>query len=149
MRPLQTFGGEWTQDKLTRLEKYLRAYTTIFASNPRAQFFETIYVDAFAGTGSSVPKSRPRKAIPAEEHSDIAEPETQEFLKGSARKALEVEPQFKRYLFIERHAARFKELQALKDEYPEQADRIEIVQAETNVYLEQWCNATDWTGFVA
>ncbi len=46
------FGGEWTTDKLERLRKYLQAYTTIFTKNVRAQYYRTIYVDAFAGTGT-------------------------------------------------------------------------------------------------
>lgn len=46
------FGGHWTQEKLEKLEKYLRAYTRIFERNPRAAFFDTTYVDAFAGTGT-------------------------------------------------------------------------------------------------
>ena len=45
------FGGEWTAAKLRRVRKYLTAYTTIFANNPKAQKLISIYVDAFAGTG--------------------------------------------------------------------------------------------------
>jgi hypothetical protein len=30
------FGGRWTEEKLERLRKYLRAYTTIFKGNERA-----------------------------------------------------------------------------------------------------------------
>jgi three-Cys-motif partner protein len=144
MRSTQTFGGDWTQDKLSRLEKYLRAYTTIFASNPRAQYFETVYVDAFAGTGYNVSRIR-KAAASALAPEEIAEEEAQGFLKGSARKALEVEPRFKRYLFIEQHAARFKELESLRSDYPEQAGRIELVNGDANVYLAEWCANTDWT----
>ena len=46
------FGGDWTEDKLTRLSKYLNAYRRIFTTNPNASFLKTRYVDAFAGTGS-------------------------------------------------------------------------------------------------
>ena len=45
------FGGSWTQDKLNRIEKYLNAYMTIMTKNPRAKYYKTIYVDAFAGPG--------------------------------------------------------------------------------------------------
>ena len=45
------FGGPWTQQKLEILSKYLRAYRLIFDRNEKARFFETSYVDAFAGTG--------------------------------------------------------------------------------------------------
>jgi three-Cys-motif partner protein len=47
----EMFGGSWTQQKLEILSKYLRAYRRIFDKNPKARFFETSYVDAFAGTG--------------------------------------------------------------------------------------------------
>ena len=49
----QLFGGEWTKEKLDRLAKYLHAYTTIFTRNPGARFFDTVYVDAFAGQVTS------------------------------------------------------------------------------------------------
>ena len=44
------FGGDWTEDKLRRLREYLIAYRHIFTGNPRAAYFKTWYVDAFAGT---------------------------------------------------------------------------------------------------
>lgn len=59
------FGGNWTQEELARLQKYLPAYTTIFTRNQWAQQYTTHYVDAFAGnvdafagTGSRVEQSR-------------------------------------------------------------------------------------------
>jgi three-Cys-motif partner protein len=46
-----SFGGAWTEEKLDQLRKYLAAYMRIFAQNPKAAWYKTIYVDAFAGTG--------------------------------------------------------------------------------------------------
>ncbi len=37
MKTSHTFGGDWTEQKLERLQKYLKAYTTIFTKNERAQ----------------------------------------------------------------------------------------------------------------
>jgi three-Cys-motif partner protein len=51
MKQRDKFGGNWTEEKLECLKKYLSAYTTIFTKNPKARHFQTIYVDAFAGTG--------------------------------------------------------------------------------------------------
>jgi hypothetical protein len=51
---------------------------------------------------------------------------------------LEVEPPFKRYLFIEQDAARAQELEALKQQFVERAGRIEIVQQDANTYLRAW-----------
>ena len=45
--PEHEFGGDWTQEKLTRIQKYLTAYTTIM----NKQNFRFAYIDAFAGTG--------------------------------------------------------------------------------------------------
>ena len=134
-----TFGGSWTEDKLGRVRKYLAAYTKIFRRNPKAQFFKTTYVDAFAGTGY---RSDPHLT---EDHPHLFEdPDAQEFLKGSARIALEVEPSFDRYLFIDLNPAHAQELEALKSEFPEKSGGIGIVSAEANAYLKQWCKETDW-----
>jgi hypothetical protein len=45
------FGGPWTEEKLSRLRKYLQAYMTIFTTNRSAKLLKTIYLDAFAGAG--------------------------------------------------------------------------------------------------
>ena len=80
------FGGDWTTDKLERIRKYLCAYTTIFTKNPKARYFTTIYVDAFAGTGHRVgPTKRAGKAAASPE---TADPKAGSFRKGSACIAL-------------------------------------------------------------
>jgi three-Cys-motif partner protein len=136
------FGGDWTTEKLNRIREYLKAYTTIFNSNPGARMLETIYVDAFAGTGY-----RTRDPIPEEQSTfleELTSDETQNFLKGSARIALEVEPSFKRYLFIEKRPKHIRELEQLKSEFLAKASRIHIERAEANAYLTDWCKTTDW-----
>jgi three-Cys-motif partner protein len=135
----QLFGGDWTQEKLQCLTKYLHAYTTIFQSNPQARYYTTVYVDAFAGTGSLAPTFSPGKLIPG-----LVEPDARDYLKGRAMRALEVEPGFHHYLFIERDPERCKELETLRARYPQKAPRIEIRNADANSYLQQWCRNTDW-----
>jgi len=135
----QLFGGDWTQEKLLCLTKYLHAYTTIFRGNPQARYYTTVYVDAFAGTGSLTRKFSPGKLFP-----ELAEPEARDYLKGSAKRAFEVEPGFDHYLFIERDSERCKELETLRSLYPQKAPRIEIRNAEANSCLEEWCSKTDW-----
>ncbi len=131
----QKFGGAWTEDKLVRLNKYLKAYTRIFKSNSKAQYFTTVYIDAFAGTGR----------IETSGTSNATSTAGTPSVKGSAQIALEVEPEFDAYLFIERSKRRCGELLKLKIAYPNHADRIQIENAEANAYLKQWCAATDWT----
>lgn len=101
------FGGKWTDEKLERVRKYLAAYTILMTRNVRAQNLRTIYVDAFAGTGY--------RAHAHKQTSDTPplfeyEPDQNEFLKGSARIALEVEPPFNQYLFIEQNPERSRHL---------------------------------------
>ncbi len=134
------FGGDWTTNKLERLRKYLCAYMRIFAENPRAQHFTTIYVDAFAGTGHRI-NSQDRQ--PAVATSPVAtDPEAESFKKGSARIALEVEPSFHRFIFIERDAGRVSDLEALRAEFL--AKNVQIEQRDANAFLQQWCTRTDW-----
>jgi three-Cys-motif partner protein len=138
------FGGDWTNDKLERVRKYLCAYTTIFKKNVRASYFTTIYVDAFAGTGQRVESAgrHGKAAAAALEDEDDADAEALQ--KGSARIALEVDPAFDRFLFIERSAKRVKELHKLKSEYPNRANVVQIEQGDANKVLRQWCQQTDW-----
>jgi three-Cys-motif partner protein len=51
MPTAQTFGGSWTATKLKILKGYLQSYSKIFPANEKARFFDTFYVDAFAGSG--------------------------------------------------------------------------------------------------
>ncbi len=82
------FGGAWTEEKLVRLRKYLEAYMIIFHKNEKAQFLNTVYVDAFAGTGYIT--RRGRKANEDQGvFEDFASPEVQGFIQGSAQIALE------------------------------------------------------------
>lgn len=134
------FGGNWTDDKLERVRKYLKAYMTIFDGNKKARKLTTIYVDAFAGTGYRTQASRQPADCPL--FPELEEPETKAFLKGSARIALEVEPPFKRYVFIERDPERAKELENLKREFQER--NIEVVVTDANEYLFRWCRQNDW-----
>lgn len=133
----QEFGGSWTEDKLSRLRKYLEAYMTIFSKNERARFLNPIYVDAFAGSGF---RCNPRES--SENVSlfpELEEPENQEFLKGSVRIALEVQPPFHQYIFVERDPWCIQELANLRIDFPQLANRICIVNQDANTYLIDWC----------
>jgi three-Cys-motif partner protein len=132
----QRFGGPWTQEKLERLAGYLRAYRTIFTANERASFFTTWYVDAFAGSGT-------REQILSESARGDAE-EAVELLKGSAHVALETASPFDRYVFVEKDAAHAANLTGLRDQYPSLAERMTIVHAEANQFLQSWCKEIDW-----
>jgi len=136
------FGGDWTSDKLERVRKYLCAYTTIFKMNVRASYFTTIYVDAFAGTGQRVESTGRRGKAAALD--DVEDLDAEALQKGSARIALEVDPSFNRYVFIEKRARRAKELESLRGEFPGKVSAIQIERADANEYLKKWCEQTDW-----
>ena len=137
MTQQDSFGGSWTQQKLQILSKYLRAYRKIFEKNPKARFFKTTYVDAFAGTGV-IPRELP--GMFAEFFPELAEAE-EEFRKGSVKRALEVEPPFHHYVFIEKDSGKCKELSELTEEF---SDRdINIVNEDANVALLKWCSEMD------
>jgi three-Cys-motif partner protein len=139
------FGGDWTADKLERVRKYLCAYTKIFKNNPRAAFFTTIYVDAFAGTGEHVKSgSRRPKRAPGGFFPDEPDADTEAFQKGSARIALEVEPSFDKFLFIEQSVKRVKELEKLRTDFTDRSNEIDIKRGDANDLLMKWCRQTDW-----
>jgi three-Cys-motif partner protein len=132
------FGGNWTQQKLTVLSKYLSAYRKIFDKNERARYFRITYVDAFAGTGV-IPRPEIGSAF-AELIPALSEAE-EEFRKGSVRRALEIDPPFHRYLFIEKDRAKCEELSAIRGEFPNR--QINIVNDDANTALLDWCGNLD------
>jgi three-Cys-motif partner protein len=128
------FGGAWTESKLVCLRKYLEAYTTIFHGNPKARYFRTVYVDAFAGTGYW------RTGRRADAPTLFKGAEAQK--KGSARLALEVERPFHQYIFIEKNDRYVQELERLRSQFPDRA--IQIETGDANSYLQRWCRDSSW-----
>jgi three-Cys-motif partner protein len=91
--PFEPFGGGWTEEKLQRVRKYLAAYATIM----NKQKFRFAYVDAFAGTGYR--NVEQHESPFAKIFPEIFEQESQQFLDGSARIALQVRPPFRQIHF--------------------------------------------------
>lgn len=131
------FGGNWTEQKLECVRKYLHAYTTIMNKQP----FQYAYIDAFAGTGYRDMENDED----AEElmFPDLVAPEVVSFHDGSARNALEVEPPFMKYVFIEKNINRYAELEELKKEFLLKTEfsenMIECVHGDANEYLKDLC----------
>ena len=138
------FGGDWTKEKLDRLQGYLVAYRSIFATNPRAKYFTTWYVDAFAGTGSisMSPLVANLLDVAADEKSDE---ERKGFLDGSARIALGLSSPFHKYLFIEASRKRADALTAMvKKDFESLADRATVEAKDANKALRDWCENRAW-----
>lgn len=136
------FGGDWTSQKLEVLAGYLRAYTTALKDKPTAANpFSKAFIDAFAGTGYRDARrddGDARSEIPLP-FPDLAEQEPQDLLDGSARLALQTEPPFDRYIFIERSPERCAHLESLKADFPERADLIDIQQGDANERIQSLC----------
>lgn len=135
--PLQRFGGDWTTEKLSRVQKYLTAYTTALKNTP----FSLVYIDAFAGTGyrniRSVENQR-ELMFPY-----LASEDAEMFHTGSARIALETDPPFAGFYFIEQSAEKCAELEKLKIEFPDKAKGIHIQNEDANAALMRICD-TSW-----
>lgn len=133
----QEFGGDWTEVKLSMLRDYLSAYTTALKDRP----FTKMYIDAFAGTGyREMTTQRDSSGLFAEQ----VEAEQAGFFDGSARLALQVEPFFDRYVFIERSRKKFGNLFAISSDFSHLSDRMDFRQGDANEILPVLCRETDW-----
>ena len=131
---VNTFGGNWTRDKLEILEHYLDSYTTALKNQP----FRLWYVDAFAGTGYIKLDSgdvTQGKLLISENGWDS---ETADVLKGSVRRAIEIDDRpFDNLIFVELNFEYASELSKIKHEYKER--NIQIISQDANDYLQNWC----------
>lgn len=139
-----SFGGPWTEDKLRRIDAYLDAYMTIFSGNPRASKLNTIYLDAFAGTGFRTSPVAEDRAEGSLFEDALEDPDTGELKEGSAYVALRTDPPFGRYIFVDRNPEHARSLGTLRREFPDLTNRISVQVADANTFLQGWCRETDW-----
>ncbi len=134
------YGGDWSDQKLSALSKYLVAYTTALKKQP----FSLVYIDAFAGGG--------RFDITAEQgHSsllfegEIEDVEAQkQYRHGSPLVALNTNPPFDKFIFIEKNE---QSLQRLGNEITQQnyQDKdIECIHGDANEKIAEICDTIDW-----
>jgi three-Cys-motif partner protein len=88
--------GYWSEVKLDIVREYAAAYSRILT----AKNLPHVYIDAFAGAGQHVSKN------------------TGEFVPGSPLNALNVQPPFREYHFIDLNAAKIEHLQNLAGARP-------------------------------
>ncbi len=126
---MTSFGGQWTEDKLEILRRYLDAYTTALKN----QEFRLTYVDAFAGEGYW----RPRSEFASEDYEDF-----REVRDGSPRIALGIEDKpFDRLVFIEQDSERYESLSRLREEF---SDRdIEVHNDDANHAIPLFCDGLE------
>lgn len=138
---LQSFGGSWTEAKLSVLSAYLQAYTTALKNQP----FKKLYVDAFAGTGYREMKVKPSDISPIFE--ELAAEEPQRFLDGSARIALQTDPPFDEFIYIESASKRAGELRKLQQEF--EGKKIDVQKGDANEQIQKLCASRNWHDFRA
>ena len=131
----QQFGGNWTEEKLQRLKKYLEAYMKVMKKQP----FKTFYIDAFAGTGYRETKSAKEQILIKE----LLDEDSEQFKKGSASIALEISPPFGRYIFVENNPKHFAELEKLNNSHSHLADRVTLYKKDAALVIEELCSY-DW-----
>lgn len=115
----------------------------------RKHKYKTVYIDAFAGTGYRiVPESKKAK-----NHLALFEPQDNPVAPitydGSAHVALQIEPAFDYYVFVEKSPRRVSELEKLKTEFPKK--NILVRKSDANQYLIEKCtgNQVDWSRYRA
>jgi len=139
MATKQQFGGNWTEKKLKKVGDYLSAYSTIM----RKKSFKFAYIDAFAGTGYRMNQSN------SSEGQDIIFDkselkEIEQYSNGSARIALNIDPEFDKYIFLDKSRGNITELKKLIEEFPKKEKKIELNCTDANCWLIDRCNNFKW-----
>ncbi|HEX8556350.1 MAG TPA: three-Cys-motif partner protein TcmP [Sphingomonas sp.] len=140
----QSFGDRHTVRKLETVQRYLQAYATALKNQP----FKLLYVDACAGSGSSVPKAALEQQHSSQVPLDgFASPvlDTDEIIVGSAIRALSVSPSFHKYLLNDVKQANVDALRrAIRDDFSHLSDRVELTKLDANDMLTTLCASHDW-----
>lgn len=131
-RSTQEFGSVHTQKKLPAVQSYLSAFTTAL----KKQSFRLIYIDACAGSGSSKPKQRANQA---------ALLDVDDVTMGSAVRAMQIDTPFDQYFFSDIKLKNVNSLASVvREQFPELADRVEIIRGDANDAVLKIAETTDW-----
>ena len=133
------FGGAWTELKLDAVNYYLKFFTGVLRDKPSPSSpFELWYIDAFAGSGFRRVERLTGGLLEGE-------PLGQELvdLAGSVLRALDVQPPFKKLVFIEGHGGRFRSLEAIAQAHPER--NIVPVRGNANAKLKEIFSTPPWS----
>jgi three-Cys-motif partner protein len=125
------FGGKWTEEKLAALSEYLIQYRTILAKYP---YFNTWYIDGFAGTGFIKKKIKDHPSLFSSEDQILVN----QYRKGSVVKALELNNPFDHYLFIEKDNDCFGELSKTVNQFNN--PNVNLKCGDANDKIIEWIN---------
>lgn len=106
----QTWGGDWTEEKLTAFSKYVNAYLTIMNKYRDRYNWKLIYFDGFAGSGTDQhapeidDKANDNLFLQELESSELYVPSDSDVYKGAAERVLSVQQRgFDIYYFIDKN----------------------------------------------
>jgi three-Cys-motif partner protein len=141
----QTFGDQHTVQKLETVQRYLQAYVTAL----KFQGFDLLYVDACAGSGSSMPKAQAKFEDESAQEKllglDERIADTDQIIVGSALRALGVNPPFHQYLLNDVKKSNVEALRrAIRDDFPDLASRVQLTQMDANEMLRNLCKSHNW-----
>ncbi len=105
--------GPWSEIKLEIIRKYAAAYSAILS---KQDYLHHVYIDAFAGLGYHKSKT------------------TQEMVKGSPRLAVETEPPFEKYYFIDISSLKVSSLAEIADKRP---GAVKVFEGDCNPILTE------------
>ena len=108
--------GQWSEEKLDLLAKYLKAYSDIMNKQKESWLKAYYYIDAFAGS------VRPK-----------AQNDEQRYIDGSPLRALQTDPKFDAYWFMDLNPQRVERVENLRDEFPDHT--IHTCQGDCNNIL--------------
>lgn len=129
--PPREYGGQWTQQKLAALDRYLRAYKTALKKAP----FKLIYIDAFAGAGSiDAPRSMGRQ--------ETEKQQEEEYRDGSPLIALQ--HKFDQYVFIEASPQKIRTLKRRIDGKGGRGHDIKYLIGDANQKLPYILSSINW-----
>lgn len=119
---MDNWGGQHTETKLDAVEAYLNSFQDVLKNNS----LRSVYIDAFAGSGESVPKGH---ELPLFDEGRL-------FIEGSARRSLRAKRSFDRYHFIDVSEAKLNELeQYVRSRHPDLLTRTNFECGDANVVL--------------
>ncbi|ANV87981.1 MULTISPECIES: three-Cys-motif partner protein TcmP [Cyanophyceae] len=117
--------GRWSEEKLDLLGKYLKAYSVIMNEQKKSWLKAYYYIDAFAGSVRPLAREQGQQnsknhqqALPLlPDNKHIITEEEQRYIDGSPLRALQTEPRFDGYWFIDVSPQRIARVKRLREEF--------------------------------
>jgi three-Cys-motif partner protein len=128
MAKQKAFFNSGTEKKLDAVAAYLSKFLDVMS---KQHYLETVYVDAFAGTGT-IPASKTESTL----HGIV---DANEFAVGSALRALALPRRFSRYIFIDQSGSKLAELAARIGETELRRSNIQIIRGNASEQLINLC----------